>query len=97
MPAWYTLLSSFSHIARLLTALKVCINDGKAARCGGSTMTAGRQADRTALVTAAGRGQGRAHAVRLAAEGANMDATLRGYFSYTASKTALLGLMRAFA
>ena len=26
-----------------------------------------------------------------------MDATLRGYFSYTASKTGLLGLMRSFA
>ena len=28
-------------------------------------MTAGRQAGRTALITGAGRGQGRAHAVRL--------------------------------
>ena len=30
MPAWYTLLSAFSRVARLLSASKVCINDGKA-------------------------------------------------------------------
>lgn len=37
-------------------------------------MTAGRQAGRTALVTGAARGQGRAHAVRLADEGASIIA-----------------------
>ena len=37
-------------------------------------MTAGRQAGRTALITGAARGQGRAHAVRLAEEGANIIA-----------------------
>jgi (+)-trans-carveol dehydrogenase len=37
-------------------------------------MTAGRQAGRTSLITGAARGQGRAHAVRLAEEGANIIA-----------------------
>ena len=75
------------------------------------TTRTGRHAGRVALITGAGRGQGRSHAFRLAEEGADVIAVDRcalgltgrggdgngGNEGYVASKHAVVGLMRSWA
>jgi NAD(P)-dependent dehydrogenase (short-subunit alcohol dehydrogenase family) len=57
-----------------------------------------RLAGKVALITGAARGRGRSHAVRLAAEGADVIAGgSGGVEGYVASKHALVGLVRAWA
>jgi NAD(P)-dependent dehydrogenase (short-subunit alcohol dehydrogenase family) len=81
------------------------VRAGKSSHKGVGAM-AGRVEDKVALITGAARGQGRAHAVRLAQEGADVIAVdvcapLPGVayvmVPYTTSKFAVRGMAKAFA